>query len=272
MTEIKQSILSFKDSRDLTKAVSALEKNSLIKNLSEFTGRPIEEMLAKVPKPIKKQIERSVEQLTYKCLDLAIKSLENELETKRNRFDSLYTGIVGGLGGIFGMASLPIELPITTILLLRSIAVIARNQGENLSELESRLACIEVFALSKSIKNDSSSISYYSSRAMLAKLSNDAIRIMSERGIAEISTATMGNMTAQTVTKYSALISEKMLANAIPVVGAIGGATVNIIFLNYFKKLAEGHFTIRKLERIYGKEEVRLQFDLKLKELKNYNP
>ena len=74
MTEIKQSILSFKDSRDLTKAVSALEKNSLIKNLSEFTGRPIEEMLAKVPKPIKKQIERSVEQLTYKCLDLAIKS------------------------------------------------------------------------------------------------------------------------------------------------------------------------------------------------------
>jgi hypothetical protein len=272
MTEIKQNILSFKDSRDLTKAVCALEKNSLIKNLSEFTGRPIEEMLAKVPKPIKKQIERSVEQLTFKCLDLAIKSLENELETNRNRFDSLYTGIVGGLGGIFGMASLPIELPITTILLLRSIAVIARNQGENLSELESRLACIEVFALSKSIKNDSSSISYYSSRAMLAKLSNDAIRIMSERGIAEISTATMGNMTAQTVTKYSALVSEKMLANAIPVVGAIGGATVNIIFLNYFKKLAEGHFTIRKLERIYGKEEVRLQFDLKLKELKNFNP
>ena len=79
-------------------------------------------------------------------------------------------------------------------------------------------------------------------------------------------------MTAQTVTKYSALISEKMLANAIPVVGPIGGATVNIIFLNNFKKLAEGHFTIRKLERIYGKEEVRLQFDLKLKELKNYNP
>lgn len=29
MTEIKQSILSFKDSRDLTKAVSALEKIAL---------------------------------------------------------------------------------------------------------------------------------------------------------------------------------------------------------------------------------------------------
>jgi hypothetical protein len=38
-----------------------------------------------------------------------------------------------------------------------------------------------------------------------------------------------------------------------PVVGAVGGAAVNLIFMNHFQRIAEGHFTIRRLERIYGR-------------------
>ena len=270
MTENKQKgrELAPEHYEALGDAVYALEKNSLVGSISEFTSKPVDELLRKVPKQIRNKVETSVEKITFKCLDLAIKSLNQESSTNKKKYDVFYTGAVGGMGGVFGIASLPIELPITTILLLRSIANIAQNHGEDLRQLESRLACIEVFALSKAQKNDQSSISYYASRAMLSKLSNDAIRIMSERGMAEISGAAMGGIAAQTATKYSTVVSEKVLAGAIPILGAIGGATVNIIFLNYFKNLAHGHFTIRRLERIYGVEEIQRQFYLKSEEIK----
>ena len=53
----------------------------------------------------------------------------------------------GAAGGAFGLASLTIELPVSTIIMLRSIADIARSEGENRSDPEAALSCIEVFAL-----------------------------------------------------------------------------------------------------------------------------
>ena len=133
MIEINNSKrLSSEHNRALENAVYALEKNSLVGNISEFTSKPVEKLLHKVPKPIIKQVENSVERLTYKCLDLAIKSLDLKMVSNHQKFDTLYTGVAGGLGGIFGIGSLPIELPVTTTLFLRSIAAIARNQGEDL--------------------------------------------------------------------------------------------------------------------------------------------
>ena len=45
------------------------------------------------------------------------------------------------------MVTLPIELPVSTIIMLRSIADIARSEGEDLSDPESALSCVQVFAL-----------------------------------------------------------------------------------------------------------------------------
>ena len=39
--------------------------------------------------------------------------------------------------------------------------------------------------------------------------------------------------------------------------GAVGGATVNVIFMNHFQRVARGHFAIRRLERRYGPNVVR---------------
>jgi hypothetical protein len=37
----------------------------------------------------------------------------------------------------------------------------------------------------------------------------------------------------------------------------VGGATVNMIFMNHFQRVASGHFAIRRLERRYGPAVVR---------------
>jgi EcsC protein family len=56
------------------------------------------------------------------------------------------------------------------------------------------------------------------------------------------------------------VVSQKVAAQAVPVLGAISGAAVNSLFVD-FQTLARGHFTVRRLERIYGRGTVRSAYD-----------
>jgi len=49
-------------------------------------------------------------------------------------------------------------------------------------------------------------------------------------------------------------VSEKVAAQAIPLIGAAGGALINTIFIDHFQNMARGHFIIRRLERRYDKD------------------
>ena len=46
-----------------------------------------------------------------------------------------------------------------------------------------------------------------------------------------------------------------------PIVGALGGATVNTLFMTHFQAMAKGHFTVRSLERKYDPELVRRTYE-----------
>ena len=39
------------------------------------------------------------------------------------------------------------------------------------------------------------------------------------------------------------------------------GAAVNLAFIEHFQEVARGHFTVRRLERVYGAEIVRAEYD-----------
>ena len=50
-------------------------------------------------------------------------------------------------------------------------------------------------------------------------------------------------------------------AQAVPLIGAVGGAAVNLAFTEHFQSLAKGHFTVRRLERAYGAALVREEYE-----------
>jgi hypothetical protein len=52
-----------------------------------------------------------------------------------------------------------------------------------------------------------------------------------------------------------------MAAQAVAVLGALGGAAVNLAFTEHFQDVARAHFTVRRLERIYGADVVRAEYD-----------
>ncbi|WP_231665431.1 MULTISPECIES: EcsC family protein [unclassified Pseudoalteromonas] len=57
-------------------------------------------------------------------------------------------------------------------------------------------------------------------------------------------------------------ITQKAAAQAIPAIGAIGGAAINTLFIDHFQDMAKGHFIVRKLERKYGENAISQQYKL----------
>ncbi|MNW10716.1 hypothetical protein D3C71_2079900 [compost metagenome] len=60
--------------------------------------------------------------------------------------------------------------------------------------------------------------------------------------------------------RFGVVVSEKFAAQAVPVIGAVAGATLNTIFIGYYQDMARGHFIVKRLERKYGFESVRLVY------------
>jgi hypothetical protein len=54
---------------------------------------------------------------------------------------------------------------------------------------------------------------------------------------------------------------DELAVQAIPLIGALGGAAVNYAFVEHFQEMARGHFTVRRLERAYGKDIVRREYE-----------
>jgi hypothetical protein len=61
--------------------------------------------------------------------------------------------------------------------------------------------------------------------------------------------------------RFGITVSEKVAVQAIPILGAVGGAAINLLFIHHYQGIARGHFTVRRLERRYGATEVRAAYD-----------
>jgi hypothetical protein len=162
-----------------------------------------------------------------------------------------------------GIVSLPVELPIATTLILRAIAEIAQSEGEDLTHPDVALACVQVFALgggSEETDNPAES-SYFAVRAALAQSMSEATHFIAEHGFVGQGAPVLIRLAAEISSRFGVVVSQKIAAQAVPVVGALGGAVVNTAFMDHYQSVAHAHFTVRRLERAYGKEPVRTAYE-----------
>jgi hypothetical protein len=78
-------------------------------------------------------VQKATEKSLEKALNFAIQTMNDR--TKLVSSDKTYKILVfatGAGGGSFGLPALTIELPVTTTIMLRSIADIARSEGEQI--------------------------------------------------------------------------------------------------------------------------------------------
>jgi hypothetical protein len=251
------------DLEDLETAAGLLVSPGFIARASGVLGMPIEYVLDRLPKAAGNRITTTVQ----KSLRAAVTTATMTLGTRRgvrpwSRSHTVAVGLSGGVGGVFGLAALPIELPITTTIILRSIADIARSEGEDLTTPEAKMACLEVFAMGgPSASDDATESGYFAVRAALARAVSEAAKYIAGRTVVEDGAPVIVRLLAQIAARFNTVVGEKIVAQGVPIVGALGGATINVLFINHFQDMARGHFIVRRLERTYGEDEVRTKYE-----------
>lgn len=261
--------ISVSDWEALLRAKLILEHPGFIARASELLGHPIERGIENLPPSVRSVIVRTTHTTLQLGLRMAVASLGSrpgEASGARNGSRHVWHRVAGGVagaaGGFFGLLALPAELPISTLIILRAIADIARSEGEDLASIETRLACLEVLALSGGQPEAarSAETGYYAARIGMAQSFKKAAEHIGRHGLANQLAPPVAEWLTRVGARYSVRVSNKLVVKAIPVMGAASGAAINSLFVQHFQDIARAHFTIRRLERAYGAEHVQAAY------------
>jgi hypothetical protein len=263
-------MLTDHDLKALRAAVQTLEYPSLAARLAGMAGKPLDLLINNMPLGAGAIIASATQKGLEAALKVALSTLRDRpAESSRLLHKSLVVAS-GAFGGALGMTTLPVELPVSTIIMLRSIADIARSEGEDLTDPENALSCLQVFALGgRTPADDASENAYFAVRGLLAKSTAEAARYIAERGIVEEGAPILIRFLTQVAGRFGVVVTQKFAAQAVPLIGAFGGAVVNYAFIDHFQDVARGHFTVRRLERVYGTAATRAAYDRIRDEMKS---
>jgi len=259
--EVMPARLTREETEDLKRAIACLEGTSFAQRLTDAIGRPIAALTRNMPAPAQRAVAHASEAALRGALKLSLRTIDmKHVRKAASRAHKFAAAASGAFGGAFGLAALPVELPLSTAILLRSIAEIAREEGEDLSAPQAALACVEVFALGNGDEEAMFESGYFAVRAMLAKSVSDSAHFVASQGLGAQSAPAVVRLISQIAARFGVVVSEKIAAQAAPVIGAIGGAAVNAAFAEHFQTLARGHFIVRRLEREHGPNLVAFEY------------
>jgi hypothetical protein len=255
----------------LNQAQAFLENPSLLLRMANAVGKPLDRGLKVLPAGVREKIQDAVQTSLKKGLEVVTKSIpaapsggsradvgESNLNArKKGALHSLATFGTGAVGGFFGVAGLPIELPLTTGIMLRSIASIANDFGFDVGDREIQLECLYVLSLGgvKAVEGDTMDSAYWTSRLAFTDLIRHAARDLG-KGTAPF----LVRFLAQVAARFEIVVSEKVLAELVPVIGAVGGGFINAAFTDHFNSAARFHFGLRVLEKKYGEDVVKAAY------------
>ena len=274
MNDVEGIFAHPQDWADLQRAVALLEAPTITARMAHFVGAPLELAVRALPDAVSGRIHGAVEAALYKSAQVALRSMDNAPgRAASTRWHKLAAATTGAVGGAFGFAALFVELPVSTTVMMRAVADVARSEGFDLDDIATRQACLEVFALGgKSAKDDASETGYYLARGFTA----DVMRHLSAELAGQAAAVGPGLVTGmggkeagkwlaklieKVASRFGVVVTEKFAAQAVPVVGAAAGAALNTMFTDYYQDMARGHFIVRRLEQRYGGVAIRTSYE-----------
>lgn len=262
MTDI--DALTADETHFIYEARQFLENPSLLIRMANKVGKPLDRGLQALPQSVQTKIQVAVESSLRKGLDVVTKSLSghggrefSEAISRSRRVGALHSLAsfgTGAVGGFFGVAGLPVELPITTGIMLRSIASVAQDFGFDLESPDIQLECLYVLSIGgeRAKSGDTMDSAYWTSRLAFTDLIRQAAR-----EVRKGATPLLIRFLTKVAARFQIVVSEKVLAEIVPVVGAIGGGAINAAFTEHFTQAARYHFGLRAMEKEYGEALIR---------------
>lgn len=256
------------DAESLKIAHQLLQNPGWVARASSMIGKPIESGLESLPDKAKVVITEAVKKAMDAALAVALRTMDNDSpEVKAeppkasNWWHKAAAATSGAVGGAFGFAALAIELPVSTTIMMRSIADVARSEGADLSDTKMQLECVTILAYGGSTKNDDGTeVGYFAVRQALTAAFQEAATHIATQGVSSSAPALV-RLIGLIAQRFSIQSAEKAAAQLIPVLGAISGAAINTAFIDHFQDMARGHFIRLRLEKKYGLDFIQTEYE-----------
>jgi hypothetical protein len=254
--------LSAAELEDLKRARALLEGGGLVVRVAEALGRPLEAGLERLPARAREAVQGATQTALERGLRIALGTLAEEPSRRSSeRLHKAAAAASGAVGGFFGLGGLAVELPVTTVVMLRSIADVARSEEHDLTRPETRLACLEVFALGGGGGENAAETGYYAVRAALSHALTEAARHIAQRGLSREGAPVLVRAVAAVAARFGVVVEQKVALASVPFLGAVTASLINTLFIDHFQKRARGHFAVRRLEAVHGYEVVRKAYE-----------
>jgi len=268
-TMLAAAPFSADDLAALRRAKHELESPALTMKLASIVGSPMEKLMSRMPAIASDKVNDATQLALRKCLQIALRTLGRPMggaplgvsDRPSNLLHKFAVATTGAAGGALGLFALPVELPVTTTLMFRSICDIARSEGEDLTSVDTQLQCLTVLGMGGTSKaDDDADYGYFIMRGALAQAVSKASSEIATKGFTTHGSAALLRLLNTIAARFSVQVSEQIAAKSIPAIGAVLGAMVNTVFIDHFQQVAHGHFTVRRLERLYGTDAVQAAY------------
>jgi hypothetical protein len=241
-------------------AILMADSRGLVMRLTAMFGRRIEALRSRLSKAgnrfggeawteLTARAQDAVEDTLWNSYGLAtfgltaVPRIARSKTPRKNGAHRLATAASGVASGFVGLPGVLFDIPFTTTTILRTIAEVARDSGEDIESEGTKRACLEVLAFGgPSDNDDETEIGYWVTRVGMNHL---ALNLLMKSAAG----------------RFGLVLSEKFLAQAVPVAGAVAGGALNYAFTDYYQNMAQVHFCLRALDRRTGQPEaVRICF------------
>ncbi len=232
--------------RQLEWSYRRLEHPSLAARLSDVLASPFEEAMKLLPRDWKQWLDRSAEVSMRRTLSLAVNSMAvpyrpDLAPPSRDWAHKAVVAGAGAVGGFFGPLSTLAELPLATGLMMRSIAAIARSEGEDPHHsCDTRLACVQVFALGGRTRDDEDAeIGYYGMRLTLGLHFENVAEFVGTAEGPHIPAVVQ--MVRAVAARFGVVVSDKVAAQMVPIAERSAAANVrNLMFMQHYPRRCAG--------------------------------
>lgn len=191
-------------------------------------GGGAEVALRRLPHVVRTRLDR----ITLTALERAMGAASASRGVVRDRgdwFNRLASTASGALGGVAGLGGAMLELPVTVTMLMRAIMAIAAEHGFDPDSDETRLEALRVFASAGPLAEDDGT----DLGLLAAKLS--------------ITGQSLHSLMARVAPRLATALGQKLAAQAVPLLGAVAGASINYTFVRYYQQIARVHFGMLRL-------------------------
>lgn len=253
--------ITVQDQEFVKQAALYLERPSFLVRVTDLIGRPLEAALARLPHKARIKLATVSQSSLSKALNYATQTIDKSSLKSRDLGHVFLAGASGAVGGFFGLAALPIELPLTTVMMLRSIASIANEYGHNIDDPYVQMDCLSVFSMGAPTKaDDSINSAYFTSRVAMARMIEEAAQFLAKKTIKDVSHPVLARFISAVASRFEIVLTEKAAAQSVPVLGAVTGALINSAFMDHFNTVARYHFGLKALEKEYGMIQIRSEY------------